>query len=335
MSFNFVFNRPLTPQASFSMPRPTLGGAVGPTLGTSPLQGASRQEATSPFKSFLGNTSLVELLFGFLFLQLLPQLLENLKANSAPAPGASSNTPSGTAASGQGNLPLDKEDLVNYFLAGSKGGTASTVEVIEGRYARPGSRFASAGPSEFDAVTAAAYTGQFKSYALGLDAVFNPGDNINQLADNVSKAMQTQFTPEADILSKVAAVYRGDLTGVNTYNNRALKDLLVKWGRSDLANKPGVGVTDVESIGGVVKALNEEQNPTIRKAWLQEIFDFQNNTPNSPSGAVPNLKPYQDAISIVRNGQLDQLLSNYRQGIRTGDINSGTLPGTVRPIPTA
>lgn len=232
-----------------------------------------------------------------------------------------------------GTSKLDHDDLVNYFLAGSRGGTTSTVEVIEGRYARPGSRFAEAGANEFDAVTAYAYAGQFKAYALGLDVVFNPGESPDTLADNLKRAIETEMTPEAELLSKVAAVYRGDLTGVNAYDNGALRDLLVQWGRSDLANKPGAGRTDVESIGGVIQALNEEKDPAIRQRWLQQIFDFAGNTPTSPSGAVPNARAYQDAITIVRDGRLDELLDNYRRGIKTGSGADGTQPGTVRPVP--
>lgn len=214
---------------------------------------------------------------------------------------------------------MDREDLVDYFLAGSQGGKTSTQEMIDGSFARPGSRFATAGKNEFDAVVAYAYAGQFKAYALGLDVVFNPGDDVNKLSDNLTKALQAPMTSEAEILSKVAAVYRGELTGSSSlYNNKVLKDLLIKWGRTDLANKPHAGVSDVESIGGVIQALNEEPNADIRKAWLQEIFDFQNNSPLSPSGAVPGIKAYQDAITIVTSGRLDQLLDNYRKGIKTG-----------------
>ncbi len=247
----------------------------------------------------------------------------------ASAPGSAGGATGGAGSSSQ----LAVSDFRDYFLAGSKGGTTGTNEVIEGRYADPNGRFANAGANEFDAVIAHSYAQQFKAYAMGLDVVFNPGDNVDQLAANLQTAQQTQFTPEAEILSKVAAVYRGDLTGVNAYDNAALKGLLQQWGRNDLAGQPGVGVTDVESIGSVVRALNEEQNGQTRQAWLQQIFDFQNNTPNSPSGAVPNVREYQQAINIVQSGELDQLLNNYQQGIKTGNGTTGTQPGTVRPVP--
>jgi hypothetical protein len=121
------------------------------------------------------------------------------------------------------------------------------------------------------------------------------------------------MTPEAEVLSKVAAVYRG--TG-SLYNNPALQQLLVKWGRTDIAEQPGVGnpLGDVQSIGGVVQALNEEKDPAIRQAWLQDIFDFANNSPSSPSGAVPDVANYQFAIEYVKGGQLNALLNRY-QGV--------------------
>src|SRR5690606_34726671 len=109
-------------------------------------------------------------------------------------------------------------------LAGSKGGTAMTDQGIFGQYADPNSRFANAGENEFDAVIAKAYAAQFKAYALGLDVVFNSGEDTPQkIANNIAIGQQTQFTPEAELLSQVAAVYRGDFGGRSAYNNPALK----------------------------------------------------------------------------------------------------------------
>lgn len=225
------------------------------------------------------------------------------------------------------NGGLNNNDLLNYVLAGSKGGTVNPDGAIFGQYADQNSRFAQAGANEFDAVVAKTYTAQFKGYALGLDSVFTPGqDTPQKIANNLETALNTQMTPEAELISKVAAVYRGDLGGRGAYNNAALGQLLTKWGRQDIAAQPGVGQTDIESIGGVVKALNEEQNAAIRQAWLQDIFDFKNNTPNSPSGAVPDTKKYQDAINVVQSGTLDKLLDNYGKGIKTNGPVTGSTP---------
>lgn len=215
-----------------------------------------------------------------------------------------------------GAAPLNiftQDDYRNFLLAGSRGGTTGTAESINSIFADPNSRFARTGNNEFQAAIAGMYANQFKAYALGLDAAFAPGKDINQLSANLVQAQNVQMTPEAEMVSKVAALYRGNLTGSNLYNNPVLKQLLVKWGRSDIASKPNVGDPngDVQSIGGIVKALNEEPNPQVRQAWLQEIFDFAGNSPVSPSGAVPNVREYQVAINILRGGTLDQLLGNF------------------------
>jgi hypothetical protein len=206
-------------------------------------------------------------------------------------------------------------DYKNFLLAGSHGGTTGTAESINSKYADPTSRFARTGNTQFQAAIAGMYANQFKGYALGMDVAYTPGKDINKIAQNLTQVEKVQMTPEAEMLSKVAALYRGELTGVNLYDNPKLKTLLTSWGRSDIANQPNVGNPngDVQSIGGVVKALNEEKNPAIRKAWLQQIFDFAGNSPSSPSGAVPNLPQYQQAINLVRNGSLANLLQSYQQ----------------------
>lgn len=251
--------------------------------------------------------------------------------NAGAASGAPQQQAAGNAATSPALPRFGQQDFVDFLLAGSKGGTAGTDEAIEGRFARPGSRFGTAGNNEFQAFTAFAYANQFKSFAVGKDAVFAPGKDINQLAANVADAQNVRLTPEAETLANVAALYRGNLPGMqlgtnkpSTYNNPVLRDLLVQWGRTDLASKPGVGQTDVESIGSVIKALNEQQDPNVRKAWLQQIFDFQGNSPSSPSGAVPNVREYQVAIDLYRNGGYAQLLNNFGQGVRTnGPVQAG------------
>ena len=204
-------------------------------------------------------------------------------------------------------------DYKNFLLAGSQGGTAGTDQGIFSKFANQDSRFAHANNDQFQAAIAGMYANQFKGYALGLDVAFEPGKDINALSNNLVKAGTTRMTPEAEMLSKVAALYRGNLTGVNLYNNGALKNLLTQWGRSDIANKPFTGSQsgDVQSIGGVVQALNEQPDAAVRQKWLQQVFDFAGNTPNSPSGAVPNLPQYQQAINLVRQNTFDTLLNGF------------------------
>jgi len=244
-----------------------------------------------------------------------------------PPPAASGATGAAAAAAaaaatanpgGQKLAIFSAIDYKNFLLAGSQGGTQPTDQLIDSRFADPTSRFANASNQNFQAAVAGMYANQFKGFALGLDVAFTPGKNIDTIAANLVTAGKTQMTPEAELLSKVAATYRGNLTtgGPNLYNNAALKALLIKWGRTDLANQPSVGSQsgDVQTLGSVIKALNEETDPAIRKAWMQDIFDFAGNTPSSPSGAVPNLPQYQQAVGLVKGGGLDTLLAGYLQG---------------------
>lgn len=275
-------------------------------------------------------------------MQMMGQMMQLVMGGVSNVPGMTlpgtnrpgSTTPIGNMPNTQPVKPtLTQDDLVNFVLAGSRGGTTTTDQAIDGRFANPNSRFAQAGANEFDAVVAKAYAAQFKAYALGLNVVFNPGDNPQTTANNIMTGQMTTMKPEAELLAHVAATYRGDFGGASVYNNPALKQLLVSWGRSDLANQPLVGVTDVQSVGSVIRALNEQPDPTIRQTWLQQIFDFQNNTPSSPSGAVPSLPQYQVAVAMVKNGILDQLIVNYQNGVKTsGPINLNATPGgTTQP----
>lgn len=247
------------------------------------------------------------------FANSLPPGGSPLGANPGGLPLA--NGPAAVGTSPDGTTPANiftANDYQNFILAGSNGGTTQTAEKIDPRFSDPNSRFGNpALPNDqFRAAVAGMYANQFKAYALGLNGAFKPGDDIKQISNNLVTAQNTPMTAEAELLSKVAASYRG--TG-SLYNNPALQQLLVKWGRADIAGQPNVGDPsgDVQSIGGIVKALNEEQNPAVRQAWLQDIFDFAGNTPNSPSGAVPDLANYQFAVNYVRNGQFSQLLNAY------------------------
>lgn len=215
---------------------------------------------------------------------------------------------------------FSQNDALNYILGSTRGGTITQEASIFSQFMQPNSRFNQVGDSnEFDAAIAKIYAAQFAGYAQGIDVVFNPGDDINQIANNITQAQTaySQLNPEAKIFSDVASVYRGDFGNRGPYNNPVLGQLLQKWGRADIAAKPLVGVADAQSIGGIVQALNEEANPAIRQAWLQDIFDFANNSPSSPSGAVPQLQDYQNAINIVQNGTLNRLMANFNQGIGT------------------
>jgi hypothetical protein len=220
------------------------------------------------------------------------------------------------------NIQFSKDDALNYILGSTQGGKITQEASIFSSYANPNSRFANIGDTnEFDAVVAKVYASQFAGYAAGIDVVYNPGDKINTIADNIAQSQQlyNQLTPEAQLFADVASVYRGDFGNRGNYNHSVMKDLLVSWGRQDIANQSLVGVdgADAQTIGGIVKALNEEKDPATRQTWLQQIFDFSNNTPSSPSGAVPNISDYQNAINLVQSGAIDKLMENYNSGIGT------------------
>ncbi len=263
-------------------------------------------------------------------LSLVMNLLSSIMGLMTGKTGANSGLPvtgTGTTTPGtvpQGQTQFTQDDALNYILGATHGGTTIQEPAIFGSFMNPNSRFVQSGDSnEFDAAIAKIYAAQFAGVAGGLDVLYDPGkDNINQIAANIVQGQNihdTGLTPEAKLFADVAATYRGDFGNRGAYNLPIMRQLLVNWGRSDLANQPNVGLpgADGPTLGMITKALNEEPNPAIRQAWLQQIFDFQNNTPNSPSGAVPDLVPYQRAIALVQNGAIDRLMANFNAGIST------------------
>jgi len=220
--------------------------------------------------------------------------------------------------------PLTNNDIYNYILGGTMGGTATASASNFTMYMQPNSRLATAGINEYNAAVALIYYYQFKAYIGYLDVVFSFGDDtVQEITNNIARGSYYQMkTPEADLLLRVAAVYRGVLCdGGGVYNNPEMKKLLIQWGRSDLASQPGVGDTDIESIANVAQAIDEQTDPVIRRKWLDEVYNFDDNLhPYSPSGAVPSLRAYQCAIDILRNGTFTQLMDNYGLGVATSDV---------------
>lgn len=232
--------------------------------------------------------------------------------------------------------PLEREDILNYILGGTKGGTATAGVQNSTSYMVPGSRMPNAGENEYDASVALIYYYQIKAHIAYTDVVFNfeEGDKVKDIVDNISSGSAVQLrTPEADTLLKVAVIYKGDLCGFGEYNNPGMKQLLIKWGRTDLASEGGVGETDIESIGLVAQAIDEEPNEEKRREWLAEIYVFYDNIhPRSPSGAVPQLREYQCAIDISADGTFDRLIDNYVKGIKTSNLINPTPGGLGYPL---
>jgi hypothetical protein len=232
--------------------------------------------------------------------------------------------------------PLEREDILNYILGGTKGGTATAGVANSTMYMVPGSRMPTSGENEYDAAVALIYYYQIKAHIAYTDVVFNfeDGDKVNDIVDDIASGSAVQLrTPEADALLKVAVIYKGDLCGFGNYNNPGMKQLLIKWGRADLANENGVGDTDIESIGLVAQAIDEEPDQEKRREWLAEIYKFYDNLhPQSPSGAVPQLREYQCAIDIVQDGTFDRLIDNYVKGIKTSNLINPTPGGLGYPF---
>ena len=143
-----------------------------------------------------------------------------------------------------------------------------------------------------------------------------------QIANNLAAGTQKEFNPEAEMFTKVAAVYKVDFPPTKNngnYDNGALQDLLKEWGRSDLAKKEGVGDTDIETISAVTAALNQESDREKRIAWLNQIYSITDASSKgkSESGAVENLSTYRTALAMVSGGAYTTLLSNFQKGIQT------------------
>jgi hypothetical protein len=216
--------------------------------------------------------------------------------------------------------PLTRSDIYNLLLGGTKGGTTSAGVQNSQEYMEPNSRLRTAGQNEYNAVAAVIYYDQIKGHIAYRDVVYNfPDDSINDIADSIASGSAVQLrTQEADILLKVAVIYKGIMCGFGEYNNPALKQLLVKWGRTDLAGEVGVGETDIESIGLTAQAIDEQPDPQIRREWLSEIYSFSDNLhPQSPSGAVPQLREYQCSVDLSQDGTIDRLIDNYVKGVQT------------------
>ena len=72
--------------------------------------------------------------------------------------------------------------------------------------------------------------------------------------------------------------------------------MLISRGLTELANRPGVGETDVQSIGAITIALNQG------RLSLQDILS---------SETIDNMDRYQQVIHYVQQGQFQRDLQFY------------------------
>jgi hypothetical protein len=208
--------------------------------------------------------------------------LQNPNPNSFPA-----------SAPGQPPLPgpSDPNDYASYLQAQRLGGTLEGKTGIAQRDAVPGTRFAQVqNPTGWQASVARNYAYQFAAYAVGADALTPEGVRAGQQA-------LPQMAPDAQLFAQVASVFKGNLLdGPGFYNNPGLKRLLASRGLSELANRPGVGETDVQSIGAITIALNQGT------LTLNDVIN---------SGAIDNMDRYFQVIQYVQQGQFGRDLQFY------------------------
>ncbi|MFN8612719.1 MAG: hypothetical protein U0931_34600 [Vulcanimicrobiota bacterium] len=187
--------------------------------------------------------------------------------------------------------PSDPQEFASYLQAQRLGGTLEGKTGIAQRDAIPGTRFGQVANSEaWQSSLARNYAYQFAAYATGADALTPQGMQKGQQAFN-------NMSNDARLFMQVAAVFKGNLlNGPGFYNNPGLKQLLLSHGLGDLANQPGVGETDVQSIGAITKALNSGQ------LTLDQVIS---------SGTIDNLDRYHQVINYVQSGNFNNALNFY------------------------
>lgn len=238
----------------------------------------------------------------FQITQMLQQILQSLSQLAgawgnllaSPTPAANPFGPPPQSA-GPGNpalpTPSDPNDYASYLQAQRLGGTLEGKTGIAQRDAIPGTRFGQVQNSTgWQASVARNYAYQFAAYAVGADALTPEGVKAGQQA-------LPQMAPDAQLFTQVASVFKGNLLGgPGFYNNPGLKQLLASRGLGELANRPGVGETDVQSIGAITIALNQG------KLSLNDVIN---------SGAIDNMDRYFQVIQYVQQGQFGRDLQFY------------------------
>lgn len=192
--------------------------------------------------------------------------------------------------------PTDPNDFASYLQAQRLGGALNGQTTIRQSDAIPGTRFGSVQNSQaWNASVGRNYAYQFAAYAMGQDPL-----SPNGLA--VAAQNFDQMSPDAKMFTQVASVFKGNLfQGPGNYDNPGLKQLLLSKGLGNFANNPGVGQTDVQTIGAITQALNSGQ------LSLQEVIN---------SGTIDNLDRYQQIIGYVQGGGFNQDLNFFDTNAR-------------------
>lgn len=132
-------------------------------------------------------------------------------------------------------------------------------------------------------------------------AEFLAGGRVED-AQTLARAMEAiRANPDSagNTFRLVAATFKNGngANGVNgNYNNGNLDRLLQSTGNADLADKPGVGNKDVETLAAVSEAIDRG---TLR---LSQIFNTETGLDANGNRSVQDKDAYNVAISYVRNG---------------------------------
>ncbi|MGE0488923.1 MAG: hypothetical protein AB7S38_06880 [Vulcanimicrobiota bacterium] len=188
-------------------------------------------------------------------------------------------------------FPSDPNEFASYLQAQVAGGALQGRTGISQGDAIPGTRFGRVqDPSLWSAGLARDYAYQFAAYAAGADPLTPQGMAYGANAFS-------QMAPDAQLFMQVASVFKGNkFGGPGNYNNPGLKNLLLSRGLGNLANRPGVGQSDVQTIGAITQALN---------SGALSLNDVIN------SGTIDNLSRYSTIIQYVQGGGFAQELRAY------------------------
>lgn len=216
--------------------------------------------------------------------------------NYLSQPGSSPSTGAYGTGSGNGNgfsalaTPTDPQDFASYLQAQRLGGSLEGKTGIAQKDAIPGTRFGRLVDSTlWNADVARNYAFQFAAYA---------SDNNALTPEGVAAGAQAfqNMKPEAKLFMQVASVFKGNLdNGPGFYDNPGLKRLLESKGMGDLIG-PGVGETDVQTIGAVTKAINRGA------LTLDDVIN---------SGTISDMPRYQRIIGYVSSGGFAQDVNRY------------------------
>ncbi|MEW6277032.1 MAG: hypothetical protein AB1758_00315 [Candidatus Eremiobacterota bacterium] len=184
--------------------------------------------------------------------------------------------------------PRDKREFASYHrarTAGRPGGTLFQRDTL------PGTRLALVeDPQLFHTAIARMYAYQFAAYAVG-------GYPLSPQGMEHGAAAFTTMGPDARMFVQIAALYASPLFGgPGVFRNNLLRVLLERRDLPQLSELPGVGVTDLETLGAVSTALNQ---------GLISLNDLL------ASGAVHDLTRLRQVVHHIMDGTFNNDLGRY------------------------